>query len=154
MKALVIIDLQKGMIADPETKPHDGEAIVDRLTNLLIRARKAQMPVFFVQHDGGADSPLAIDSPGFAFHDALTPLPDEDVTVKKHCDSFQDTGFHEKLIEAQIDHVVIGGMQSEYCIDAVVRGAFERGLKVTLIADGHSTFDTSARSVKEDYRAP
>ena len=149
MKALVIIDVQKGMFADLETKPHDGTAIVGRLSDLLIRARNAQVSVFFVQHDGGADSPLASDSPGFAFHGALTPLPDEDITVKKHCSSFQGTGFHEKLIAAQIDHVIIGGMQSEYCIDTAVRGAFERGLKVTLIADGHTTFDTPVLSAKK-----
>lgn len=129
--------------------PHDGEGVVDRLADVLSRARRAQLPIFFVQHDGGADSPLAIDGPGFAFHDALTPLPGEDVTVKKHCSSFQETDFHQKLIAGEINHVIVGGMQSEYCVDTAVRGAFERDLKVTLIADGHTTFDTPALSAEK-----
>jgi len=48
------------------------------------------------------------------------------------------------LQAAQIDRVIIGGMQSEFCVDTAVRGAFERGIGVTLIADGHTTFDTPA----------
>ena len=147
MKALVIIDVQKGMFSAGD--PFDGDGVVERLADVLNRARQAQVPVFFVQHDGGANSPLAIDSPGFAFHDALAPLPGEDVTVKKHCSSFQDTDFHEKLIAAGIGHIIVGGMQSEFCVDTAVRGAFERNLKVVLIADGHTTFDTAALSAEK-----
>ena len=33
-------------------------------------------------------------------------------------------------------------MQSEYCVDSAVRGAYERGYKVTLVSDAHSTGDT------------
>lgn len=149
MKALVIIDVQKGMFANPEMKPHDGEGTVQRLADVLNRMRGAQVPVYFVQHDGGADSLLAKNGPGFPFHDALTPLPGEDVTVKNHCSVFQDTDFHEKLIAAGIDHIIVGGMQSEFCVDTAVRGAFERGLKVTLIADGHTTFDGPTLSAKQ-----
>jgi nicotinamidase-related amidase len=142
MKALVIIDVQKGMFAS--ATPYDGDEVVARLAMVLNNARQAQVPVIFVQHDGGKGSPLDPDGAGFVYHDALTPLPTETVVVKKHCSAFQDTEFHATLIAAGIDHIITGGMQSEYCVDTAVRGAFERGLKVTLIADGHTTFDTPA----------
>ncbi len=142
MRALVIIDVQQGMFGGPAGEPHDGEGVVARLASVLARAREANVPVFFVQHDGGTGSPLAKRSAGFDFHTALAPLPGEDVTVKEHCSVFQATDLHEKLIAAGIDHIVVGGMQSEFCVDTAVHGAFERGIGVTLVSDGHTTFDT------------
>ena len=145
-KALVIIDVQKGMFAHGE--PYDGERIVSNLANVLGRARDQRVPVFFVQHDGGEGSPLAQGSEGFAYHDTLAPLVGEDITVKRFCSSFQETDLFAKLSAAGADHIAVGGMQSEFCVDTAVRGAFERGLTVTLIADGHTTFDTPALAAK------
>ena len=41
-----------------------------------------------------------------------------------------------------IDHVIISGMQTQYCVDTTTRRAFSEGYKVTLVSDAHSTFDT------------
>jgi nicotinamidase-related amidase len=38
--------------------------------------------------------------------------------------------------------LVICGMQTEFCVDTAVRGAYERGYKVVLLGDAHTTFDT------------
>jgi len=124
--------------------PYDGDRVVETLASVLDQSRSAAVPVFFVQHDGGEGSPLARDGEGFAFHEALTPRAEEDVTVKRFCNAFQDTDLLAKLTDAGIEEIVVGGMQTEFCVDTAVRGAFERGFKVTLIADGHTTFDTPA----------
>ncbi|MEM7701431.1 MAG: cysteine hydrolase family protein [Pseudomonadota bacterium] len=145
-KALVIIDVQKGMFIAGD--PHNGDRVVETLANVLDQARSAATPVFFVQHDGGKGSPLDPDKDGFAFHEALTPRAGEDVTVKRFCNAFQDTDLLAKLTDAGVEEIVVGGMQTEFCVDTAVRGAFERGLKVTLIADGHTTFDTPALSAE------
>jgi nicotinamidase-related amidase len=148
MKALVVIDVQKAMFANPNSQPHDGEAVVARIADLVARARSSGVPVFFVQHDGGPDDPFHLGKPGFPFHDKLSPLASEDVTVKRHGSAFNSTDFDVKLKRAGIDHLIITGMQSEYCVDSAVRGAVERGYKVTLVADGHSTFDTKIAKAK------
>ncbi|MEP3050774.1 MAG: cysteine hydrolase family protein [Erythrobacter sp.] len=142
MKALAIIDVQQGMF--DVAPPFDPARMLAALADVLARARAAGAPVFFVQHDGGEGSPLAKEASGFAFHEALTPRAEDDITVKRHCSAFQDTAFHEKLLRANVNQLVIGGMQTEFCVDTAVRGAFERGIDVTLIADGHTTFDTPA----------
>jgi nicotinamidase-related amidase len=51
--ALVIIDMQQGMFTDV-VAPHRGEDVLQRCADLLARARAARVPVFHVQHDGGA----------------------------------------------------------------------------------------------------
>jgi nicotinamidase-related amidase len=141
-EALVIIDVQRGMFAFPEMQPHDGAETVSRIAALLTQARASSTPVFFVQHQGEAGHPLEPGMPGFPFHDALTPLPSESVTVKRHCNAFQETGLEEALHQAGIATLVVTGMQSNYCVDTFVRAANERGFAIRLVSDGHTTFDT------------
>ncbi len=141
-KALVVIDVQKGMFAIPGFRLHDGEGTVARVATLLTRARAAGVPVFFVQHDGGPEHPLHPGKPGFPFHDAVAPEAREDVTVKHRGSAFHGTAFDAKLNSAGVDTLVVCGMQSEYCVDSAVRGAVERGYEVVLVADGHTTGDT------------
>jgi nicotinamidase-related amidase len=141
-KALVVIDVQKAMFADPALPPYEGEAVVARIRKLIERAREAGVRVFFVQHQGEGDDPLQPGLPGFPFHDALAPRPDDDVTVKRRSSAFHDTDLDAKLRQADVDHLVVTGMQSEFCVDSAVRGAVERGYAVTLVADAHSTFDS------------
>jgi nicotinamidase-related amidase len=148
-KALVVIDVQRAMFDFPGFKPHEGEAVVDRIAELIARARASRTPIFFVQHDGGPDDLFHPGKPGFPFHEKLTPRAGDDVTVKHHGSAFHATDLDAKLGKAGIDELVICGMQSEYCIDAAVRSAHERGYKVTLVSDGHSTFDTKILKAKD-----
>ncbi|MBI3678247.1 MAG: cysteine hydrolase [Proteobacteria bacterium] len=147
--ALVIIDVQQGMFAVPGFQPYDGEAVVERIADLIARARKSHVPIFFVQHDGGPDHPFHRGAPGFAFHPKLAPRESDDVTVKNRSSAFHGTDFDAKLKRAGIDHLVVTGMQSEYCVDSAIRGAVERGYKVTLVSDGHSTGDTKVAKAKD-----
>jgi nicotinamidase-related amidase len=41
----------------------------------------------------------------------------------------------------RIDHLLICGMQTEYCVDTTTRRAVLDGYRVTLVADGHTTPD-------------
>jgi len=142
MKALVIIDVQMGMFTMPGYTPHDGDAAVARIADVLKRARTKGVPVFFVQHAGDKGDALEQGTPGFPFRSELAPRDGESVTVKRHCSAFQNTNFDQALKRADIDHLIVCGMQTEFCIDTSVRSAYERGYKVTLISDGHTTFDT------------
>ena len=148
MNALVVIDVQQGMFSVSGHEPWDGEGVVARIRNLLDRARAARAPVFFIQHDGGEGSPLAANSAGFPFRSELASLPGEAVIVKKDCSPFQGTDFDATLRAGGIDHLIVCGMQTEFCVDTAVRSAFERDYDVTLVADGHTTFDTPTLDAK------
>ena len=140
MDALLVIDVQQGMFAS--ALPHDGEAVVARIAGLIALARANGVPVFFVQHDGGPGDDFSKDGPGFAFRPEIAPRDGETVTVKRKCNSFQQTDLDAKLRAAGIDHLVICGMQTEYCVDTAIRAAVDRGYRVSVASDAHSTFDT------------
>jgi len=141
MDALLVIDVQCGMFADPATQPHDGEAVVGRITGLIDAARAAGVPVIFVQHDGGEGDVLARGQPGFELRPEIGPRDGEPVVVKRFCSAFQETTLADLLAARGIRRFAVCGMQTEYCVDTTCRSAFERGLSVTLIGDAHTTFD-------------
>jgi nicotinamidase-related amidase len=149
-KALVIIDVQKGMFGGTDGgTPHEAEAVVGRIADLIARARDAGAPVLYVQHDGGPSHPFHPGKPGYPFHEKLSPRPGDDVTVKNHSSAFHGTDFDSKLKSAGVDHLIVTGMQSEFCVDSAIRGAVERGYKVTLVSDAHSTFDSRVAKAKD-----
>ncbi len=148
-KALVVIDVQKAMFENPALQPFEGEAVVDRIAGLIGKARAAGARIFFVQHDGGPDGSFHPGRPGFAFHDKLSPLPGDDVTVKTKSSAFHGTGLDDRLKRAGVDQLVLTGMQSEYCVTSAIRGAYERGYRLILASDAHSTFDTKVAKARD-----
>jgi nicotinamidase-related amidase len=40
-------------------------------------------------------------------------------------------------------------MQSEFCVNSAIRGAYERDYKITLVSDAHSTGDTRVAKAKD-----
>jgi nicotinamidase-related amidase len=152
MDALVVIDVQQGMWAFPEDPPHDGDGVVVRICSLIDQARSAGAPVFFVQHEGGPGDSLEPGKPGFALHADLRPRPDEPVIAKRQCSAFLDTDLNDRLKAAGAERLVICGLQTEFCVDTAVRGAVERGYRVVLVADGHTTGDTRALKAADIIR--
>jgi nicotinamidase-related amidase len=76
------------------------------------------------------------------------------VTVKRRCSAFHGTELEVELKAAGVSHLIICGMQTETCVDSAVRAAVERGYRVTLVADGHTTGDTAvleARRIIEHH---
>jgi nicotinamidase-related amidase len=139
--ALVVIDVQEAMFLQP-TPPHDGAGVVERIADLLIKARAEGVPRYFVQHDGGPGDDFEHGTAGWHIHAPLAPKPGEPIVEKQHPSAFQDTGFDGLLKQGGIDRLVICGMQSEYCVDSTTRAAYSLGYKVVLVSDAHTTFDS------------
>jgi nicotinamidase-related amidase len=147
-----VIDVQRGMFADPALQPFEGEAVVGRIAELIAKARSAGKLLVFVQHDGGPGDVLERGTPGFEFRPELLPKPGEPVVVKRYCSAFQGTELGALLTQRGIAEIAVCGMQTEYCIDTTCRSAFERGFAVTLIGDAHTTFDTPVMPASEIVR--
>lgn len=140
--ALLIIDAQKAMFADQEPVAN-AETVISNLKFALEQARENHVPVLFVQHDDQFEgSPLQPGSPLWEIDDRIRPQEGEPVFHKEHPDSFQDTGLKAALDQAGITDLIIGGCQTEYCIDTSTRRAFSLGYHVTLLHDGHSTWNS------------
>ncbi|OJF90571.1 cysteine hydrolase family protein [Pararhizobium antarcticum] len=145
--ALLLIDVQNAIVAGlgtPERQPAIDVALnqmIGRLQVVQARARTAHTPVFLIQHDGGPGDPLARSSMGWGLRYEIAPVSGEVVIHKKSCDSFFGTDLDAQLRQRSINHLVIGGCMTQFCIDTTVRRAVTLGYDVTLLSDGHATAD-------------
>lgn len=135
--ALVIIDVQMGMF-DQDDPVHNGEQLLQILSDLIGRARRANVPVVYVQHN---DRQFVKGGPAWPIHPSIAPLDGEIVVQKRTPDSFHETNLRDELKKMGVKRLVIGGIQTEYCVDTTSRRAFSLGYDVTLVENGHSTWD-------------
>jgi nicotinamidase-related amidase len=136
--ALLVIDMQAGLVHNA----YREKEILQTLTELITRARANSIPVIYIQHDDTPpDDLLVTNTPAWQIHPKIAPLPDEKVFEKKRSDSFYETPLQDELRRLGVKHLLICGMQTEFCVDATSRRAIELGYSITVVADGHTTFD-------------
>lgn len=151
--ALLVIDVQRGMFETGDQPPiHDAEGFLARVGGAIAKARAADVPVFFVRHDGGPGDPLEAGTPGWEIHPAVAPRAGEPVVEKRTPDSFHETNLQDLLAERGIGRLVLAGAQTDYCIDTTCRRAGSLGYPVLLLADAHSTFDNGVLTAEQIIR--
>jgi nicotinamidase-related amidase len=147
MKALLVIDVQSALCSGPYATL-DANAVIERINYVARKARGAQAPVIFIQHES-ADGLLAHGSSGWQLAEGLAHLP-EDVYVRKTAsDSFHQSSLSAELNAHNVDELIVCGMQSDFCVDSTVRRALALGYPVTLVSDGHSTLDNVVLSAAQ-----
>jgi nicotinamidase-related amidase len=104
--------------------------------------------VFHVRHCE-AEGSFEPGSAGWQFHPSVAPHNGEPVVEKWASSAFYNTDLDARLRERGISDLTIAGLQSEYCIDTACRVAQSLGYRVTLVGDGHSTFDTPELSAAQ-----
>ncbi len=146
--ALLVIDVQVSMFEPPEF-PHQHEDVLSNIKSLIDKARRAGTPVIYVQHDHTTYQPMMRGEPGWRIQPAVAPLPTETVVHKQASDSFYQTNLRRELDALGIKHLVITGLQTELCVDATCRRAISEDYQVTVVSDGHTTWDGDVASAAQ-----
>lgn len=141
--ALLVIDVQHALFeADP--RPYEADQVIARIHAMCARARAAQAPVFWIQHEN-ADA-LAFGTAGWKLHHHLETAPADTLIRKRTPDAFLHTPLQSLLEQHGIRQVVIAGYASEFCVDTTVRKAAALGYEVVIAADAHTTCDKAHAS--------
>ena len=135
---LLVVDMQKGIV---DEELYDYENFMNRTVTLIDAARKNNVEVIFVQHDAGEDSGLSVGDEDFEIIDEIRPKEGEKVFVKKINSCFGNRDFREYTEKQEDKRLMIIGLQTNYCIDATVKSAFERGFEVIIPEGTNTTFD-------------
>jgi len=145
-KALVVIDVQKGLFNGPNSGIYRAERLLSNINELIEKARDASVTIIFIRHDGAG---LQHGTSKWQIHEDLD-FREEDIFVeKKHCDSFYKTNFLEVLEKQDVKEIVVCGLQTEYCVDTACRSAAGKGIQTNLVEDAHSTVDSKTLSAKQ-----
>ena len=147
---LLVVDLQTGIFESSEIPPADNSKILLRNAQDLLRAaRAAGVPIVHIQHCGAPGEVLEEGAPGWPIYPPLSPLPGEALVQKRTSDSFESTDLHAVLKQLGVTSLVVTGIQSELCGAASWRLASDRGYRVLLAQDGHSTWPDDRRTAPE-----
>ena len=140
--ALLVIDVQRVFYDDDTIPPvFDGEEMLARISEVVQRARASDLPIVYIQHDGGRDHLLEKDSQGWQIHPAVRPEKQDVIVAKTTPDSFHETALKAKLDALGVENLIVVGNQTEFCVDTTCRRACSLGYKVTLLKDAHSTWN-------------
>ena len=136
--ALLIVDIQAGFFNESDQLYKVADLLAN-LKTLIAKARTAEVPVIYVQHEG---SHIPVGSDGWQIHPAITPLETDLIIHKQTPDSFYETDLQAQLTTLDISDLVITGFQTQYCVDTTCRRARSLDYRVTLVKDAHSTYDS------------
>jgi nicotinamidase-related amidase len=141
--ALLIIDVQTAFfIRELGVLVYSSDEYLARIRDLIARARKADVPVIFIQHDGKKGSPWEPGTKGWTIHLDISPKAGELVVNKPTPDAFYKTTLQKELDSMGIKKLIVAGIQSDLCVDTTVRRAYSLEYDVTVVEDAHTTFDT------------
>jgi nicotinamidase-related amidase len=141
MTALLIIDMQKGMLSPTLPSRNNPEAEAN-IARLLAAWRERKKPVVLVRHI--SRSPTSVFAPGQSgveFQEAFSPLAHEHVVEKNVPDAFINTGLERWLHARGIRDVVIAGVSTNNSVEATARTAGNLGFSTVVAADACFTFD-------------
>ena len=146
--ALVLIDLQKGIVNRP-TAPHSGPDVVKTSTELANRFRQAGATVVLVNVGFSpdkkdalrqpVDQPPAVPPGGFPadfmeFADGLAQPGDVRIT-KRQWGAFYGTEMDLQLRRRGIQTIVLGGIATNIGVESTARQAWEHGYALVFAED-------------------
>jgi len=138
--ALIVIDLQKGLINLPFIHPIAD--VIERTRALLDAFRQRDLPVVLVNVAGGApgrtEQPRRFSTFPEGFSDLipeLNPQPSDIVVTKRTWGAFASTDLETQLKAKGVTQVVVTGVATGTGVEATARQAYEHGFNVTLALD-------------------
>jgi nicotinamidase-related amidase len=128
--ALLIIDEQEFYFPGGKLPLKNPEAAAEKTAEILKLFREQRLPVIHVQHKGGGE-----------IYALVKPIAGEKVITKTEANSFNGTDLEQYLKFLGTRRIVICGMQTQMCVEAATRTAYDEGFEVLLVEDACATRD-------------
>jgi len=144
---LLVIDIQKGIT---DNRLYNYETFIENTKRIIDVARKNQIEVIYFQHDDGPGTGFSIRDEEFEIADQVTPMRGEKVFIKDINTCFGNKEFVDYIKDDKT--LIVVGLQTNFCIDATIKSAFERGYNVIVPLGANSTFDNEYMSGETTYK--
>ena len=135
---LLVVDIQKGITDD---RLNEFDTFIKNTVCIIETARKNGIEVIYVQHDDGPGTGFSVGDEEFEIADQVMPEKGEKIFIKTVNSCFGNSELAGYLEAEKEDTLMIVGLQTNFCIDATVKSAFDRGYKVIIPEGTNSTFD-------------
>ena len=145
---LVLIDLQKGVLAMP-VAPHPATEVYQRSMQLAQRFRAADA------HRLPVDQPTDFASLPAGWDEFPEPLPSSDLVItKRQWGAFYGTELDLQLRRRGIGRIVLGGIATNIGVESTARSAAEHGYELVIPEDLCSSFSAEMHAFSFKYILP
>lgn len=156
--ALVIIDLQKGIVGMP-TSPNLTSTVVSNASKLAAAFRKNSMPVILVHvissekerlnliTDTQFQRPAQTPSDWADFTPEIGPMQGDIVIAKKQWGAFYGTDLELQLRRRGMTTMVLCGISTNHGVESTARFAYEMGFQQIFAEDAMSAMSKEAHNV-------
>ena len=138
--ALVVIDLQKGIVSLPTV--HPASELIGRTAQLARTFRERGLPVVLVNVTGRAPGRTDAGAPKFSFPAEWSELvpeleqhPEDHVVSKQRWGAFIGTSLDEYLRQRGVTQVFLTGVATSAGVESTARSAYDHGYNVVLVVD-------------------
>lgn len=146
---LLVVDIQKGIT---DERLYHFDEFIKNTVRIIEAARKNNVEIIYIQHDDGPGTGFSIGDDEFEIADQVKPAEGEKRYIKETNSCFGNKELAGYLEEKKEDTLMIVGLQTNFCIDATVKSAFERGYKVIVPKGTNSTFDNDYMDKETTYK--
>jgi nicotinamidase-related amidase len=147
--ALIVVDLQKGIVGVPTV--HPASDIVGRSAQLARAFRQRHLPVVLVNVTGAAPGRTDAGPPKLAFPPdwtelvpELQPQPDDHLVTKQRWGAFLGTSLDDYLRQHGVTQLVITGIATSIGVESTARSAYDLRYNVVLVTDAMTDRDADA----------
>ncbi len=150
VSALIIIDLQKGIVGMPTV--HPAADIVAHAARLARAFRAAKLPVVLVnvagRPSGRTEAKMNFQpAPDWAeLVPELDRQPDDYTVTKLQTGAFYGTELEAILRRSSVTQVFIAGIATSVGVEMTARSAFDQGFNVVTVIDAMTDRDVQAHS--------
>lgn len=147
--ALIVIDLQKGIVGLPTA--HPTSEIVERSAQLARAFRQRGLPVVLVNVTAAAPGRTDAGPRKFAFAEDWTDLvpeleqrPEDILISKQRVGAFIGTSLDETLRQRGVTQIFLTGIATSAGVESTARSARDHGYNVVLVVDAMTDMDADA----------
>jgi nicotinamidase-related amidase len=148
--ALVVIDLQEGVVGSPAVHPAGG--IIARAAQLARAFRERGLPVVLVnvtgrppgRTDTGARNLSSFPADWTELVPELQRHPGDHLVTKQRWGAFIGTSLDDYLRQRSVNQVVLAGISTSAGVESTARSAYDYGYNVVLVADAMTDRDANA----------
>jgi nicotinamidase-related amidase len=138
--ALIVIDLQKGIVSQPTATP--ASEIVERAARLARAFRERGLPVVLVHVTGRApgrtDAGMRQFPADADWADLLPQLeqqPSDFIVTKQRPGAFVGTPLDDYLRQEGVTQIVLAGISTSIGVESTARSAYDLGYNVAFVVD-------------------
>lgn len=144
--ALIVIDMQTGFLDPHWGEPHDLEGCRANVSALISAFAASGAPIVLVRHNSTKpDSPLRPDAAGNQLFAEVARTPHDLFVTKTVNSAFIGSPDLDAWLRGRgIDTIILGGIQTNMCVETTARMGGNLGYRVVVALDATTTFPLSA----------